>query len=217
MSNGHELFATWSGAYTLGALEGTDRRAFEDHMSTCPICTADVASFAPLPGLLSQIDSADVRARPDTVSAARIEAKAKDQIVRMRRSARRWKTAAVVAAAAVVLIAVVAFRPGRQDPPAFAATINSSLSQSAKIGMNPKPWGTEITVELSGLPSRDSYELWVVDDGGVWISTATWSPTPTGLAALTGATSTPFTKVDRIVVTSSSQTDILIDASTSTD
>ncbi len=213
MTDNHEMFADWSAAYTLGALECSDRRAFEDHLAVCSICAAEVASFAPMPGLLSQIDPADVAAEPDPVTAALIEAEAKEQVTGIHRSTKRWKAAAILSAAAAVLIAALVFVPSRDSSPEFAATINTSLSKSAEIGMNPKSWGTEITLELTGLPTRDSYQLWVIDANGVWTSAATWSPTPTGVATLTGATSTPFSDVDRIVVTSADQDDVLIDAS----
>ncbi len=213
MTDNHEMFADWSAAYTLGALECGDRRAFEDHLAICAICTAEVASFAPLPGLLSKVDPADVAAEPDPVTAAIIEAEAKDQVALMHRSTKRWKTAAFLSAAAAVLIAALVFLPSQDSSPEFAATINTSLSRSAEIGMNPKTWGTEITLDLTGLPTRDSYQLWVIDDNGVWTSAATWSATPTGVATLTGATSTPLSNVDRIVITSADQGDVLIDAS----
>ena len=207
------MFSDWSAAYTLGALDCSDRRAFEDHLATCSICTAEVASFAPLPGLLSKVDLSEVSEDPDPVTAALIEAEAKEQIATMNRSSRRWRKTAILATAAAVLIATLMLLPDREPSAEFAATINSSLSESAEIGMNPKSWGTEIMLELAGLPTRDSYQLWVIDDKGVWSSAATWAPTPTGVATLTGATSTPLSDVDRIVVTSSDQGDILVDAS----
>ncbi len=213
MTDNHDMFADWSAAYTLGALECKDRRAFEDHLATCSICTAEVASFAPLPGLLSQVGLADMIAQPDPAIADLIETEAKEQVSLMHQAKRRWKTAALMSAAAVVLLAALVLLPTRDTSPEFAATINTSLSESAEIGMNPKSWGTEIILDLTGLPTRDSYQLWVVDSNGVWTSAATWSPTPAGVATLTGATLTPFSDVDRIVITSADQGDVLIDAS----
>jgi hypothetical protein len=74
-------------------------------------------------------------------------------------------------------------------------------------------WGTEIHVELAGLPQRPLYQLWVIDADGVWMQSSTWGPTPSGGAAVTGATSVMVDALDRIVVTSEDREEILVDAS----
>ena len=54
--NDHDRLGEWSAAYVLGALDSEDRRLFERHLDSCDLCAADVASFAPIPGLLSKVD-----------------------------------------------------------------------------------------------------------------------------------------------------------------
>ena len=46
--------------YVLGALAPDERRAFEEHLTECEACTAEVRNFAGLPGLLAQVDVADL-------------------------------------------------------------------------------------------------------------------------------------------------------------
>ena len=42
----HDELRDLSGGYALGALDETDRRAFEAHLPTCPECAEDVRAFA---------------------------------------------------------------------------------------------------------------------------------------------------------------------------
>lgn len=55
----HDEFATWDGAYLLGALSAADRRAYEEHLRTCDACSAAVSELAGLPGLLGHVSEAD--------------------------------------------------------------------------------------------------------------------------------------------------------------
>jgi hypothetical protein len=47
------------GVYLLGALDPTERSAFESHLSYCEICRGELVRLAPLPGLLNQITPGD--------------------------------------------------------------------------------------------------------------------------------------------------------------
>ncbi len=50
---------TTLGVYLLGALEPTERSAFESHLSYCDICRGELVRLAPLPGLLNQVTPED--------------------------------------------------------------------------------------------------------------------------------------------------------------
>ena len=65
----HDRLGEWSGAYVLGALAPEDRRTFERHLDTCEACAADVASFAPIPSLLSKVDVTAVEPVPRSILA----------------------------------------------------------------------------------------------------------------------------------------------------
>ena len=50
----HDELRDLSGGYALGALDETDRRAFEAHLPTCPECAEDVRAFATVASGLAQ-------------------------------------------------------------------------------------------------------------------------------------------------------------------
>jgi anti-sigma-K factor RskA len=219
MTDDHDFYADWAAAYTLGALDTEDRHVFEAHLGSCAICRAEVADFAALPGLIAKVDPADLDHEPDVEMATTIETAAVRQLATMRRRTARWRATALAASAAAAVIAVVLFTSGDgsgngTDNEWIAAEVTVAQTETAEIGTTIKDFGTEITVELTGLPARDSYVLWTVDNGGAWANVASWAPTPTGTASLVGATSTAAVDLDRIVVTSADIDDILVDADT---
>ncbi|HEX6344329.1 zf-HC2 domain-containing protein [Umezawaea sp.] len=48
------------GAYLLGALDPAERSVFERHLNTCQVCREELIRLAPLPGLLGQVNLADL-------------------------------------------------------------------------------------------------------------------------------------------------------------
>ena len=216
MSDDHDLYAEWAAAYTLGALDADDRDLFERHLPSCPVCAAELAAFAPLTGLIAKIEPADIAHTPATGQAVSFAARAHAELASMQRRTRHWRRAALAATAVAAGVTLLTLLPGSDDSESVptAATVITSQADTTRVTTEARAWGTEIRVALTGLPARDSYQLWAVDGAGNWSAAATWSPTPSGGARITGATLTPMSEIRRIVITSPDPTDVLIDATT---
>lgn len=212
----HIELREWAGAYALGSLDPDDRRRFERHLNECERCAAEVNAFAPIPGLLAHVDLDDLHhASPETADA--ISRRVADEGAAVQWSRNRWRAATIGIAAAVLLAvsAATVIQIVDDDAPTrppVSATVTSSQAATSEIATSERTWGTEITVRADGLPNRSEYQLWGVDQHGKWSVAATWGPTPTGRAIITGATSLPTATLDRIVVTSEDRSDILIDS-----
>jgi anti-sigma-K factor RskA len=222
VNTGHEEFSEWAGAYAFGALEPDDRRAFERHLAECSICAHNVRSFAPIPGLLAQIDRSELDHVAGPSTATSIASRVRREEQQLRTSRKRWRIAAVCSAAAALLILggflitrpdSTSTDPGSPEAPIAATTVTMSQAESAAVFTSARGWGTEIHVDLAGLPPRQQYQLWVVDRTGTWSSAGTWGPTSSGGAKITGATSMVADSLDRVVVTSDDRSDVIIDAS----
>ncbi|MFT7597521.1 MAG: anti-sigma-K factor RskA [Acidimicrobiales bacterium] len=222
MTASHQQFSGWAAAYALGALDPNDRRAFERHTAECSICATDLKAVAPVPGLLASIDRSELDDLSDSTTAAAIASRVLGEEHQLLASRKRWRLATLSGAAAVLLILgsvlAVADETGLEEARApsvdvVPAIVVLSRAEAAAVLTQPRGWGTEIQLDLAGLPPRGEYQLWAVDRDGAWSIASTWGPTPTGGAKITGATSLTSETLERIVITSQDREDILVDAS----
>ena len=58
-------FATYDGAYVLGALSDDERRRFEDHVLVCDSCAESVRSLRGLPALLATVPPTVLEKEPE--------------------------------------------------------------------------------------------------------------------------------------------------------
>ncbi len=191
----HAELRLWLGSYVMGSLDPADRAMVDAHLIGCAPCREELASYAALPGLMSRLSVAQVRrpdpAVPPAVLERTLAAVARErggQVIQLR----RWRRAAVLSAAAAVVTGLVlgatllegGGTTSAQSVPLVAA---AGVSASGSASLDAKPWGTSVTLQLSGLPQGDGFTAWVTASDGRRSIAATWSPTGDGRAAVTGA------------------------------
>lgn len=180
-------YREWDAAYLLGALSAKDRRAYEEHLHSCPDCSAEVASLAGVPGTLAMLPDdralATISATPPNLLPKLVRGVQRD-----RRRKRHLYAAVVagVAATAAVTGAIVAGQFGGDGPPGetvvLAQTVSSKLSADARLV--DEPWGTTIEIscryEQLATPSERArgYELYVTDQAGKATLLASWTAAP---------------------------------------
>ena len=206
-------FAHDDAAYVLGALSPGQRRAFEEHLETCPSCTRSVRDLAGLPGLLAGLpdeafaDQEDLPPVPDTMLPMLL-----DRVRRSRRRA-RWLTLAGAAAAAVVLVVALtaAVLAGRQaTPPDVAALPAQTMEQvdqdrlTATVSLQQVAWGTKLHLACryaeSWVQPGAAYALRVHTKDGETQQIATWKALPDKTMQLDAATSVDPVDIDSIDV-----------------
>lgn len=204
----HEELRLSLGSYVLGSLAPADRAAVDAHLTGCASCREELASYAALPALMSRVNLDQVRQPAPPVPPAVLNralgavAVAQDaQVIQLR----RWRTATALAVAAALIVAVLlgppAIRSWTQSVPdgtPLVAAVGVSASGSASL--QPKPWGTAITLQLNGLPQGDGFTAWVTATNGTRSVAASWSPTPNGHASLTGAANIPKSQLASLQV-----------------
>jgi hypothetical protein len=208
------------GVYVLGAIDPADRALVDAHLTTCRDCRDELAGLAGLPALLSRVSaeeafalagvegpSSDARTggheAPPELLASVID------LTAARRRRRRWRDASLAVAAALI-VAVGVFGglrigAGTTSPSATSAvnypagqangpwrTVTTSASgMSASVAYRSMGWGTQLAVEVTGIPIGTSCKLWVIGpDGsrtlaGGWVTDdregAVWYPGSAGL------------------------------------
>ncbi|MHA7984561.1 anti-sigma factor family protein [Rathayibacter sp. CAU 1779] len=216
----HERFAEWDAAYVLGALSPVDRRVFEEHLATCPACSASVGDFAGMPGLLSALprDEATVLLDDEPPQVPDFMPSLLHR-VRRRRRARRWTFAGALVAAAGVAAAVALIVPAVVAAPP-AATVATNLTDvrpseygappiTAHVTLTTKSWGTSVGMvcdwkaDSSWSPAskgttRWDYGLWAISSDGTEDRVSTWTAGPGDVVRTTGSTSIPVDHIARL-------------------
>jgi putative zinc finger protein len=161
------------GALVLGQLPENERFAVEAHLEGCPACRAEAESLAPVVPLLRRADPDRLGPAPEPPSelgeriARRIAAERRSK--RHRRTRVRFGLATVGAAAAAAVAALLIFILGGSSPSSQPETVAfRSLPRGAwaKASLVPRPWGSEISVQVGGFHRGTMCQVWLRGDTG---------------------------------------------------
>ncbi|MCT2086472.1 zf-HC2 domain-containing protein [Microbacterium enclense] len=219
MTSEHERFATWDGAYVLGALSAADRGEYERHLDGCELCRAAVAELAPTAGLLSRLSADRAAAIDETDPSPRAAPVAPHPVLRerlvatARRRRRRVVAAWVGAAAAVLLIIAVPGVVALTGAPTDGGGIVYALDDvagaplEASVKLTPVEWGTRIDLVceytgevLDAPPGGWPYALAVTDDRGATTMLSTWRAGPGSTTELSAGTDVSASRIDSIEI-----------------
>ncbi len=209
----HQDLREWAAAYVLGSLEPDERSRFESHMAQCDECRQQVTALAPLPGLLGRLES--IEDVPDSTHVAdRAAERVREEWAGLDRSRKRWRMGAVAAA----MVAVATFAGFMlATPDEVHGTVVAFVADTpvqGQIEMYERGWGTEIEIELSGLPEREKYLAWAVSTEDEWEQICAWGATDTGDTWVAGATSLTAGELKSVVITAEDPSDTIAVATT---
>nr|WSW65094.1 zf-HC2 domain-containing protein [Streptomyces sp. NBC_00995] len=164
-----------AGAYVLGVLGAADAFRFEEHLEGCSLCAGAVAEFGGVRALLARYARLTppgvgpvVRAGPEMVRGAT------EALAAGRRRARRRHL--VLGAAALVLAAgATCAVPGDGSGTGRWAAVDGVSGMAAVVTAGAREWGTEVGLEVSGVPEPGVCSLVAVGRYGDEETVATWS------------------------------------------
>ena len=156
------------GAYVLGALSPSERRAYEGHLATCSFCREAVRDISNLPDLLSRLDAAEFAKIVDPILsgselpvADRSSSVARHSPAGRRRNRKTMRVRVLSSAVVAVLVAlagfgVVEWTQSTAEPtdapagPAAAMTPVDGISPvSATVRLTSTPGGTRVDMVCS--------------------------------------------------------------------
>jgi anti-sigma factor RsiW len=208
------------GAYVLGALDERERDRVDEHVATCDRCRADLEALIPVRAYLVRLaddelgleSAAPTQERlataapavPDRPGAApptpdrlgttpptpdRVGAAPPRRPWLVRRA---LPSAAAIAAA--VLLALVAWPRGADEPPiagSRSSAVDARTGVRASVAATSRMWGTELRVRMSGATPGERCRLIARARDGRSDVAATWWTTYGGSAEVTGAAAIP--------------------------
>lgn len=208
-------YREWDAAYVLGALSPRDRRAFEQHLTSCPACREAVGELAGMPGILGMLTAEHADALVDGTGDAGVRSGTGNgsddgvvvplAVVAAGARRRQVRRRALLGAAAVGLVVagvaggVAVTRPDDAPPPVAAGTTEVALEPvgaadvHADLTLTPAAWGTRLdwscSYPVGEWEDGATYQLVLVDDAGTREVVATWSSTEAGSSDGLGASS----------------------------
>ena len=152
------------GALLLGQLSEEERFATEAHLDGCPACRADAEALAPVASLLGRADPD--RLLPALAPPPRLGERIVGRIAVERRAERRRRTrlrlgltaAAAAAAAAAIVTLVGTDQSTTSETVAFRSLPRGA---SAEATLAPRPWGSEVSVQVHGFRPGTLCRVWL--------------------------------------------------------
>jgi hypothetical protein len=184
----HARFAYDDAAYLLGGLDPADRRAYEQHLASCPLCHGSVTELAGLPALLERVDPASLDTLDTDPMPESLLPKLLSEVSRQRR--RRTLRIAATGFLAACLIAVLTvggvsiwsnshhpqvlvMQPVGPDADGVHATVRL-------LGDNADP-RIQLDCGYLGNPNSEpsyepSYQMVVFNRAGIKVNLGSWTP-----------------------------------------
>jgi predicted anti-sigma-YlaC factor YlaD len=213
------------GSYLLGALDPPERVEVAAHLAGCASCREELASLAPLPGLMGRLSAEEVQSdllAPPPALLPTVLAAVEAERVAGRHRLRRWRAAALGAASLIVAAgaAGVLVLAGSGNPvsgirsPAVSAlerplVAPDGLAATGVASLESRSWGTQVHLVLRNLPRQGSFTAWAVDARGARRPAATWRATADGHVDVTGAAALRPGELIRLQVSSDDGTAVL--------
>jgi hypothetical protein len=203
-------FHDWDAAYVLGLLGPDDRRAFEQHLTTCAACSAAVAELAGMPGILATLSKDEAVALLEPVDEPAFDGLVTRLAVAARQRRRRVRLAIAGAGVAAALgLGIGGYVVGSADEPATPAGQLVAMSEkqpgimTASLRVEEKAWGTKLDwscryLATEGYSASRVYELVITDTSGRETVAATWVATSPKAASLSTTSAVPKDSIARV-------------------
>src|SRR5829696_9966417 len=175
----HHRYREQIGAFLLGKLDEGEREAMQRHLSSCPVCQAEVRELEPVVAALAEAapDRIDKDPWPPGDLEESTLAPILGEIHRARRRRRRSRWSALAAAAVCVVAIGLAGFVGLLEPAvALVEPVPFSVAPGMEVEGNliAHAWGTEIRLIVAGLRDGQTYRLTLVSEDGERVNAGTF-------------------------------------------
>ncbi|MGA2530035.1 MAG: anti-sigma factor [Acidimicrobiales bacterium] len=201
----HDELEELLGVYALDALDDDERREVDDHLSSCPRCRAELASYREVAAMLGNSAADTPAAAPDELWD-RISASLLDEppvlspLHRSRRQRAGWIVPlGAVAAALIIVVGLLVAKVINLDhqvsalssEAGVAKVISDPSHQTVELTSTTKPWratvvlldgqGYLINPSMPSLGRSQTFQLWALSRGKV-VSLGVLGATPSAAA-----------------------------------
>lgn len=176
------------GIYLLGAADAAERQRLEAHLPTCSACQAELRRLAPLPGLLASIPES----LRNTAQLPGRQAGPPQRALAHGGTRLRWAASAAVGLAAAAVTGGFWLSSGSGGHQAAALTLvgtNPATHVRATAILTATSWGTNIQLQVRGLPENVECRLVVRSLAGRTEVSGAWDAWQNGPVSIPASTS----------------------------
>ena len=154
------------GSLALGHLDEAEATAARAHLDGCAECQAEFRGLREVAEMLPLADPerlGDATLRPPPGLAERVLSLVREE-QRVASRERRGRLVGIGIAAAVVATLIVGLVVATPGDPALAVTLDPSVPRATApihATLTSRAWGTEIRLEVRGLPMGETYAVWL--------------------------------------------------------
>ncbi|HSL11281.1 MAG TPA: zf-HC2 domain-containing protein [Actinomycetota bacterium] len=154
------------GSLALAHLDDAEATAVRAHLDGCADCRAEFSGLREVAQMLPLADPArlgEPSAAPPSGLGERVFSLVRAER-RLAAREHRSRLVAIGSAAAVVTAIVVALVVATPSDPAIAVTLDPSVPEATApihATLTSRPWGTEIRLDVRGLPRGEAYAVWL--------------------------------------------------------
>ena len=213
------------GVYVLGAIGPAERAQVDEHLAACSWCRDELAALAGLPGLRRRVPPEVAAGAWTDDPGGLVPGPPVDMLIGQVSAIRRRRRLTAAAAALLIGLAVATGLHVLQGRPASTATEAPRWTDTA-TGASPvtaaratvryaaQPWGTEMEVQVTGIPLGTRCQLRVINAQRQDIAAGGWIVTAGGQHAWYPASVPwPAARLRGFVISSGGQTLITVPAS----
>ena len=154
------------GSLALGHLDDDEATAVRAHVDGCDECRAEFRGLREVAMMLPLADPeriAEPTLSPPVGLAERVLSLVREER-RLQARERRGRLIGLGVAAAIVALLVVTLVVAAPNDPALAVTLDPEVPEATapiEAVLTSRPWGTEIRIDVRGLPEGEDYVVWL--------------------------------------------------------
>ena len=209
MSTHREIRADLA-AHLLHQTSPVEARELELHLTTCEECRSELEELRPLLPLYRQTRPAASSDFTPSVWEQRLLLRLAAQLRRRNRRRVVMRAGMALALAAVLVAALLVPPLFRPFPTSNLRAVGGSTRATGTVAFEARPWGTQLSLQLSGLTPGQPLLAYVEPLRGSKLAVGSWRPVSRGEEVVELAAMLPMGSIRQLVVETSTGRPLLV-------
>ena len=187
-------------AHLLGSASVSDEQELDLHLRECAQCRLELESLKPLLPLYRKARLASGADFDPADWEQRLRRRLTDHLRRRRRRRFGLRVGAVLTLGAVAAAALLLPPLVQPTPTSTFRAVGNTTHASGTVAYQAKPWGTQLVLQVAGLPGGQALVAYVEPVRGPWLEAGSWRASGRGREVVEVAAMLPIGRIKGVVV-----------------